>query len=71
MYYYMLTGLHLFHVVLGLGLLAFIWRELPATTALRPVLVETGATYWHMVDLIWIILAFVVAMIFAFDYVRV
>jgi nitric oxide reductase NorE protein len=55
-YYYMLTGLHLFHVMLGLGLLAFIWRELRATSVLRPALVETGATYWHMVDLIWIIL---------------
>jgi nitric oxide reductase NorE protein len=55
MYYYMLTGLHVVHVLLGLGIFAYLWRPLQAGR--NPVAaLETGATYWHMVDLLWIII---------------
>ncbi len=52
------TGLHLFHVVLGLGVLTFCFaqsrRDLLSDARFR--LVEGGACFWHMVDLLWIIL---------------
>lgn len=58
MYYYVLTGLHFLHVVIGLVLLAILWHK--SRSGLKPdsdiVLLEGGATYWHMVDVLWIIL---------------
>ncbi|MCX8560759.1 cytochrome c oxidase subunit 3 [Mycolicibacterium mucogenicum] len=54
MYYYMLTGVHLFHVAIGLVFLAVAYTELRHGKRVGPV--ETGATYWHMVDLLWIVI---------------
>ncbi|MGM0701680.1 MAG: cytochrome c oxidase subunit 3 family protein [Pseudomonadota bacterium] len=49
-FYYGLTAFHFAHVLFGLGLLALVtWR----TSADN---VETAAAFWHMVDLIWILL---------------
>jgi nitric oxide reductase NorE protein len=49
-YYYLLTGFHFAHVVYGLIILAIVtWRSSLAN-------VETGVAFWHMVDLIWVIL---------------
>ena len=56
MYYYLMTGLHLCHVLLGLAILAFVIRNLKGTAAPKISFVETGATYWHMVDVLWLIL---------------
>jgi nitric oxide reductase NorE protein len=56
MHYYMLTGVHLFHVLLGLVFLGILWRELNGVRPPRVRLVEVGATYWHMVDFLWIII---------------
>jgi nitric oxide reductase NorE protein len=56
MFYYMLTGVHLFHVVLGLVILGVVFRELHNPKCRRVSMVETGATYWHMVDLLWVII---------------
>jgi nitric oxide reductase NorE protein len=53
-FYYMLTGVHLFHVALGLLILGIVVRELRTTR--RMSMVESGATYWHMVDLLWIVI---------------
>lgn len=53
-FYYMLTGVHLFHVALGLLILGIVGREL--RTRQRMSMVESGATYWHMVDLLWIVI---------------
>ncbi len=48
--YYLLTGFHLAHVIFGLGILALVaW--LP-----RPENLETGAAFWHMVDLVWVLI---------------
>lgn len=57
MYYYMLTGLHLMHVLLGMGVLAYLWSCLraPAGDATLRTL-ESGASFWHMVDILWIVL---------------
>ncbi|BBW99664.1 hypothetical protein BST36_21505 [Mycolicibacterium moriokaense] len=62
MYYFVLTGLHLMHVVIGSVLLMTWWR---AERAGRPVsrrFAESAAGYWHMVDLLWIL-------IFSFVYI--
>jgi nitric oxide reductase NorE protein len=56
MFYYMLTGVHLFHVALGLVFLGVVFRELRNPKLRRVSMVETGATYWHMVDLLWIVI---------------
>ena len=49
-FYYLLTGFHFAHVIFGLGVLALVsWR-----TSLENV--ETATAFWHMVDLIWILL---------------
>jgi len=63
MYYYLMTGMHLCHVVLGLAILAFVMRDLRVSDKPNIQFVETGAIYWHMVDLLWIIL-------FALFYLR-
>ncbi len=56
MYYFVMTGLHLCHVMLGLVILSFVIRELNGVAAPRMSLIETGATYWHMVDVLWLVL---------------
>ena len=56
LFYYMLTGVHLFHVGLGLLILGIVVRELRNPRRRRVSMVESGATYWHMVDLLWIVI---------------
>lgn len=56
MFYYVMTGMHLCHVLLGLAILYFVIRNLPGPAENRTSLAATGATYWHMVDLLWIVL---------------
>jgi nitric oxide reductase NorE protein len=56
MHYYMMTGLHFFHVLLGLALLFMLRRELRRNKNPRIQFLEVGATYWHMVDFLWIII---------------
>jgi len=58
MYYYATTGLHAAHVALGIaGLLivrAVAKRPEPKPGDQR--LVEIGATFWHMVDFLWVLI---------------
>ncbi|MBS0370540.1 MAG: cytochrome c oxidase subunit 3 family protein [Proteobacteria bacterium] len=58
MYYYVLTGLHFAHVAIGMVVLIFLWRRCRAGIASERDIgfLESGATYWHMVDVLWIIL---------------
>lgn len=58
LYYFILTGLHLFHVCLGLGALSFILTQTrrPELSETRTALVEGAACFWHLVDLLWIFL---------------
>ncbi len=53
--YYMLTGIHLAHVTIGLGVLIAMYRN-ARSPRLRQNLVEGGACYWHLVDLLWVVL---------------
>lgn len=58
MFYLSLTIFHFMHVILGMVILAAVMlkaRRGGYSTADHTG-VETGASYWHMVDLLWIIL---------------
>lgn len=48
--YFLLTGFHLLHVLLGLLILAVVLRGADAHA------VETGTSFWHMVDLVWVLM---------------
>jgi len=58
MYYYVFTGLHLMHVLLGMGVLAWMRRVArgPSLDADGVNALESGASFWHMVDILWIVL---------------
>ena len=58
MYYYMFTGIHFMHVLIGMGVLAFMarysWADGYDAKKLKNL--ESGASFWHVVDLLWIVL---------------
>lgn len=58
MYYFVFTGIHLGHVVLGMGaLLVGIRLARPEHAgAHRETALEGIACFWHLVDLLWIVL---------------
>lgn len=47
--YFLITGFHALHVVMGIGILGVV--------ALWPsrINVETGTAFWHMVDMVWVL----------------
>lgn len=57
-WYFVLTGLHLLHVLLGMVLLGYLlWVSNDVASALpRMRFVECSAVFWHMVDLLWVII---------------
>lgn len=57
-FYLSLTLFHFFHVILGMIILfaVALKAQRGAYNATNHTGVETGASYWHMVDLVWIIL---------------
>lgn len=58
MYYYTITGIHLGHVLVGCVVLTVMWFKARNGDFRRTkfVTLEAAATYWHMVDLLWILL---------------
>jgi nitric oxide reductase NorE protein len=58
MYYYVLTGIHFVHVLVGLGVLLWMRARLhhPDSVAINIGPIECGAIYWHMVDVLWVVL---------------
>lgn len=49
-FYYLLTGFHAAHVVAGVVVLLLVaWKDEARN-------IETGAAFWHMVDLVWVLL---------------
>ena len=58
MFYLSLTFFHYLHVILGMLILAAVALKAGrgGYSAADHVGVETGASYWHMVDLVWLIL---------------
>ena len=58
MWYFTLTGIHLTHVVAGSSLLTYLWikSRRNAYSNSRRVVPECVASFWHLVDLLWIVL---------------
>jgi cytochrome c oxidase subunit 3 len=56
--YFLMTGFHAIHVILGIGLFAgIIWLGISGRLGPKhAVLVENCGLYWHFVDLVWIFL---------------
>lgn len=56
--YIAMTFFHFMHVIMGMVILTVVARKAGrgGYTALEHTGVETGASYWHMVDLVWLIL---------------
>lgn len=54
--YFITTGIHGFHVIIGAALLAWVATKVQRgeVNADNFILLENGALYWHLVDLIWI-----------------
>lgn len=49
-FYYLLTGFHAAHVIAGIVILALVgWHA-------QPRVIQTGVAFWHMVDLVWVLL---------------
>jgi nitric oxide reductase NorE protein len=57
-YYFALTGLHLLHLMLGTAGLALVHRTFRRGSG-QPrdrLIIEAGCSYWHMVDLVWVLI---------------
>lgn len=56
--YYLMTGLHTFHVIVGAVILTICMFQVMSGTinAKKYIILENSGLYWHLVDLIWIFL---------------
>lgn len=56
--YFAMTGLHALHMIVGLGIMAWLlimaWRNTYSAEYYSPV--EISGLYWHFVDIVWIFL---------------
>ena len=56
--YFVITGLHALHMIIGLGVMIWLlwkaWRGTFTAEYYSPV--ETAGLYWHFVDIVWIFL---------------
>lgn len=58
MYFYVMTALHAVHVIVGLALLGFVLSlsRRPSLTERQNAYLEGAACFWHMVDVVWIVI---------------
>jgi heme/copper-type cytochrome/quinol oxidase subunit 3 len=54
--YYVTTGFHMAHVLVGLLVLLaiFAWTALDYFSPRRRLSVSAGTLYWHFVDIVWL-----------------
>ena len=55
-FYYFLTGLHFLHLLIGFVFLGIVVYQLWSPARRSQELIETGATYWHTIDFLWIVI---------------
>jgi cytochrome c oxidase subunit 3 len=67
--YFTITGFHLLHVVIGLGVLLFLflWTALGYFDERRFAALKIGGLYWHFVDAVWL---FVFASLYLTPYLK-
>jgi heme/copper-type cytochrome/quinol oxidase subunit 3 len=58
--YFVTTGFHMAHVIIGLGVLAalFAWTALDYFSPRRRLTIAAGVLYWHFVDAVWLFVFF-------------
>jgi cytochrome c oxidase subunit III len=56
--YFVMTGLHALHMIIGLGIMAFMlrWSYRRVISPAYPNPIEVAGLYWHFVDIVWIFL---------------
>ena len=58
MFYFMLTGIHMVHVAFATSVLFYLWAQ--TRGAVRGTnyvsVMEAGGVFWHLVDLLWVVL---------------
>lgn len=56
--YYLMTGLHALHIIIGGALIFWVWLRIGKglVSKDRCVMAENVGLYWHLVDIIWIYL---------------
>jgi nitric oxide reductase NorE protein len=57
-FYYMFTGIHLMHLLIGLAVLTYMLAR-TGQSEQGPaylMMMEAGGAFWHLVDLLWVIL---------------
>ncbi len=54
-FYWLLTGFHVIHIVVGLVILLSLQYSIKKSTVMLED-IEAGAAFWHMCDLIWLLL---------------
>jgi nitric oxide reductase NorE protein len=55
-FYYFLTAIHFIHLLVGFVALGIVIHQLRSPGRRSQEIVETGATYWHLVDFLWVII---------------
>jgi nitric oxide reductase NorE protein len=55
-HYFFLTSIHCIHVLIGFVVLGVVIYQLWSPARRSQQLVETGATYWHTVDFLWVLI---------------
>ena len=55
-HYYFLTSIHFIHLLIGFVVLGVVVYQLWSPARRSQQLVETGATYWHTVDFLWVLI---------------
>ena len=56
--YYVMTGIHALHVIVGIGVIAcmVVFTQQGKITSKNPIRLENTGLFWHLVDVIWIYL---------------
>ncbi|MFN6547416.1 cytochrome c oxidase subunit 3 family protein [Mycolicibacterium nivoides] len=55
-HYFYLTSIHCIHVLIGFVVLGVVVYQLRSPQRRSQQLIETGATYWHTVDFLWVLI---------------
>ncbi|MGH9274005.1 MAG: cytochrome c oxidase subunit 3 [Acidimicrobiales bacterium] len=55
-HFFFLTGMHAIHLLIGFVVLGVLLQQLADPARRSPTTIETCTTYWHTVDLFWVLI---------------